>query len=111
MNGLSDHLDAVYDVTMGYPDGVPGILDCFTGKVRRVDIHVKRHPIDELPLSDDALAQWVFDRFIEKDRLMIEYEKTHAFPGTEFYGPLKPLDFFRDESKISANLVDKVDLP
>jgi 1-acyl-sn-glycerol-3-phosphate acyltransferase len=109
MNGLSEHLDAVYDVTMGYPDGTPAILDCFTGKVRRVDFHVKRYAMEDLQLSDEALADWVFQRFIEKDRMMIEHAETKSFPGTHFYGPIKPLDFFRSESQVQASLMEKTD--
>ena len=67
MQGLGDHLDAVYDISMGYPDGVPSFVDCFLRKVRRVDIHVTRHPIESFDMTDEALSDWAF-RAVPRER-------------------------------------------
>ncbi|MEE2755208.1 MAG: lysophospholipid acyltransferase family protein [Myxococcota bacterium] len=100
MQGLGDHLDAVYDLSMGYPDGVPSFVDCFLRKVRRVDIHVTRYPINAFEMSDEKLSDWVFARYREKDQLMVDYKANGAFPGEVNYGPIYPLDYFRPESKV-----------
>ena len=51
MHGLRDHLDAVYDVTIGYPEFTPTLVNCFEAKVRRIEVHVKRYP-DPQPAQD-----------------------------------------------------------
>ncbi|MCA9548494.1 MAG: acyltransferase [Myxococcales bacterium] len=81
MLGLRSHLDAVYDVTLGYPDYTPSLANCFAGEVKRVEIHVRRYPVAELPTDDEALSEWVFARFREKDRLMEAFEAAQAFEG------------------------------
>ena len=100
MQGLGDHLDAVYDLSMGYPDGVPSFVDCFLRKVRRVDIHVKRYPLASFDMTDEALSEWVFDIYRQKDQIMIDYKKNGAFPGDVTYDPIYPLDYFRPESQV-----------
>lgn len=81
MEGLRSHLAAVHDVTIVYPHGVPTLLDCFTGKLRRVDIHVRRHPVGTLPDGEEALASWVRDVFVQKDQLIDEHRRLGAFPS------------------------------
>ena len=81
MLGLGDHLDAVYDVTLGYPKYTPTLVNCFAGEVRRVEIHVRRYPVAELPTDDEALTEWVFARFREKDARMAAFEAAQAFEG------------------------------
>ena len=50
-------------------------------KVPKVDVHVRRYPVGDLPIGDDdALNQWVFDRYEEKDKLLIGFEETNSFP-------------------------------
>ncbi len=100
LHGLGDHLDAVYDLTLGYPDGVPSLGDCFLRKVRRVDIHVKRYPISDFQGSDADLNAWVFERYREKDQLMVDHAAGKPFPGEVTYGPVNPWDYFKSESKI-----------
>ena len=82
MEGLHEHLDAVYDVTLGYPqDTVPTLLTCITARLSGYDIHVKRYPITELPKDADGLNAWVMDRFQEKDERMVNYHTQKCFPG------------------------------
>ena len=100
MQGLGDHLDAVYDISMGYPDGVPSFVDCFLRKVRRVDIHVTRHPIESFDMTDGALSDWVFTRYREKDALMVDYKAQGQFPGERAYGPIYVSDYFKPESRV-----------
>ncbi len=98
MHGLRGHLDAVYDVTLGYPDGVPSLFDCFVAKPRRIEVHVSRFPIDSISSDDEAMEEWVFERYEEKDRLMAALAETGRFPGEETFGPINALDHFRSEA-------------
>jgi len=76
VQGLGDHLDAVYDVTIGYEDGFPSLWQWAKGYVHRVHLHVRRFPRSELPGSDEELADWLYARFQEKDLRLARYYET-----------------------------------
>lgn len=86
MLGLRSHLDAVYDVTLAFPDFTPDLVDCFAGKVKRVEIHVRRFAIETLPEDEDELVAWVQERFEDKDALMRGFEAQDVLPGEVNYG-------------------------
>lgn len=73
VTGLGDHLDAVYDTTIMYEDGVPSIWQWVRGVVGKVHIHVRRFPIEDLPLEEDQLEAWILRRYEEKDSRMAEF--------------------------------------
>jgi 1-acyl-sn-glycerol-3-phosphate acyltransferase len=81
VEGLGDHLNAVYDVTIGYVDGVPSLWQYITGRVKKIHLHVRRFPVDELPKLEAELKEWLLDRFYEKDQLLEHYYRTGAFPA------------------------------
>jgi 1-acyl-sn-glycerol-3-phosphate acyltransferase len=81
VTGLRTHLDAVYDITIGYPERVPSLADCFACRVPHIEIHLKRHAIDTLPQGPDELAAWAFQKFREKDELLADFQGTYRFPG------------------------------
>ncbi|MBW1810764.1 MAG: acyltransferase [Deltaproteobacteria bacterium] len=80
VQGLRDHLDAVYDVTIGYKEGVPSLWQYTLGFSRVAHLHVRRYPIEDLPGSSEELADWLFSRNTEKDKLLEEFYKTGSFP-------------------------------
>lgn len=77
--GLRGHLNAVYDVTIGYEDGVPSLWQYLCGHSRKAHLHVRRFPIDSLPASSEELADWLFARFEEKDALLDAFYRDGAF--------------------------------
>jgi len=79
---LRGHVTAVYDVTLGYPDGVPSLWQWTKGHVPRVQIHLRRFPIDELPREDGALADWLQTCFQTKDTLLHTLYHQGTFPPT-----------------------------
>ena len=81
IEGLGKHLDAVYDVTIGYVDGVPTLWQYITGSVQRIHVHVRRFPIESLPGLEHELRDWLIDRYREKDQLLEHYYATGAFPA------------------------------
>jgi len=81
VEGLSEHIHAVYDLTIGYVDGVPSLWQHITGRVKEIHVHVRRFPVDELPKLEDELKQWLMDRFYEKDALLAGYYATGTFPA------------------------------
>ena len=70
---LGQHLDAVYDVTIGYVGGVPTIWQWIKGYVREVNLHVRRYPIESLPSGETELSSWLMERFRQKDELLEVY--------------------------------------
>ncbi len=80
VEGLRGHIDAVYDLTIGYDDAVPSLWQYLKGLVRRIHVHVRRFPVADLPHSADDLRQWLLDRWREKDDLLEHFYTTGAFP-------------------------------
>jgi 1-acyl-sn-glycerol-3-phosphate acyltransferase len=80
VQGLREHLDAVYDVTIGYEDGVPTLWQYTRGLSRIAHLHVRRYPIKELPESSEELADWLFQCYAEKDELLENFYATGSFP-------------------------------
>lgn len=81
VEGLGDHLNAVYDFTIGYVGGVPTLWQHITGRVKEVHVHIRRFPAEELPTIEGELKQWLMDRFYEKDELLEGYYNTGSFPA------------------------------
>jgi 1-acyl-sn-glycerol-3-phosphate acyltransferase len=80
VEGLGEHLHAVYDVTIGYVEGVPTLWQLITGRVRRIHVHVRRFPSDQLPRADRELGDWLLALFLEKDLLLDHYYRCGSFP-------------------------------
>jgi len=79
VNALRDGgLDAVYDVTIGFPDLLPKTeLDIGRGILpREVHFHIRRYDEKDIPKDQDALKEWVKDRWREKEEAL-EYFYTH----------------------------------
>jgi len=83
IQGLRDHIDAVYDVTIGYEGAVPTLWQYIKGLVRRIHVHVRRFPIAELPEAEDDLRRWVLDRWQEKDDLLELFYTNGSFPSRQ----------------------------
>lgn len=105
VQGLRSSLDAIYDITIGYPREVPTLVNCFEAKVPRVAIHVRRFAIDSLPESEDELRTWAIERFEEKDALMAHFAKEQRFPGTPHGDRVRIRDWFRSERRPRQTIV------
>lgn len=81
LSELSDRTQAVYDLTIAYPDGPPTLWDLLCGFVRSVHLHVRRFPIAELPRTEAELEAWLFQRWREKDELLVSFRAQGQFPG------------------------------
>lgn len=82
VQGLRGHLDVVYDITIGYPAGVPTLWQYCRGFAKTAHLHVRRYPVDDLPAGDDELSSWLFERFQEKDLLLDRFYRTGGFQET-----------------------------
>ena len=81
VQGLRQHLHAVYDVSIGYKQGVPSLWQYVGGFGREAFLHVRRFPIAELPEDSEALSHWLQQRWAEKDQLLEQFYLTGAFPA------------------------------
>ena len=76
LNAMGEKFEAVLDVTIVYPDGVPDFWQFLTGQVRRVIVRVQTLPIPSQLLGGDyagdaamrqAYQQWVHELWQAKD--------------------------------------------
>jgi 1-acyl-sn-glycerol-3-phosphate acyltransferase len=79
VEGLSGHIDAVYDVTIGYPDGLPSLWQIAQGTAKEIHLHVRRFSIDALPKDPALLNSWLVHRFVEKDHLLSSFYRNRSF--------------------------------
>ena len=98
LEGLREHLDAVYDVTLGYQgEQVPGLLQCTFAQTQRYDVHLERFPVSAIPTETAALDSWIRERFEAKDKLMIHYRENGCFPGPHNSTSIPAKDWFSRE--------------
>ena len=81
VEGLREHVTAVYDLTIGYEEGVPTLWQYIKGSVERIHLHVRRFPVEDLPTLEDDVRQWLLDRWTEKDQLLERFYTSGAFPS------------------------------
>ena len=80
VQGLRDHVDAVYDITMGYEQGIPTLWQYIKGISWVAHFHVQRIPLEQLPATDEELSGWLLDQFQQKDRLLEHFYQNGSFP-------------------------------
>ncbi|RZA06295.1 MAG: acyltransferase [Proteobacteria bacterium] len=78
MEGLGEHKQAVYDVTIGYEGRPPGMFQLLLGGVSRVHIHARRYPVAELPKDNKERAEWALKRWEEKDKRLAKFYASGA---------------------------------
>ena len=81
IQGLRGHLDAVYDVTIGYEGGLPSLWQYTCGWARRIHLDLRRVPVADMPSSPEALSQWLMAAFERKDVLLEQLFRSGGFPG------------------------------
>ena len=76
LNAMGEKFEAVLDVTIVYPDGVPDFWQFLSGRVARVIVRVQSMPIPSQLLGTDyagdaatrqAYQQWVHELWLAKD--------------------------------------------
>ncbi|KAM7278089.1 hypothetical protein ACFE04_005223 [Oxalis oulophora] len=79
---LRDSLDAVYDMTIAYKHRCPNFIDNVFGvDPSEVHIHVRRIPLDEIPVSETGSADWLMNSFKLKDQLLADFNTRGHFPN------------------------------
>lgn len=79
LNILGDKIDALVDMTIVYPNGVPGYSNFWLGDVSKIAVNLRKIEIPDWVLGgnyeDDAVyrerfQQWVHEIWTEKDQLI-----------------------------------------
>lgn len=83
VTGMRSYLDAVYDLTLGYEQGVPTLWQYARGYAMRAHLHFRRFPADTLPESEVELKNWLTQRYVEKDNLLDAFYRDGQFPGPQ----------------------------
>ncbi|XVE60017.1 hypothetical protein DITRI_Ditri05aG0093000 [Diplodiscus trichospermus] len=99
VQSLRSFVPALYDVTIAIPKGHPSptLLRFFKMQPCKVKMHIKRYSMNELPESDESIAQWCRNRFIAKDALLENFAATNIFDEeqiTDFCRSIKSLIVF-----------------
>lgn len=84
LNGkLSDCLEYILDVTIGYPNGKPLDLPNIMHGLRnpcQTYLFYRLYRSSEIPRDNESLTRWLYDRFFEKEQLLEEFYRTGTFP-------------------------------
>lgn len=79
----ASYLDAVYDLTIAYPDYIPqSEVDLIRGRFpREVHFHIRRISSADIPAHDDStLRRWLEDRWSDKEEILKRFYEQKAFP-------------------------------
>ncbi|KAF9675537.1 hypothetical protein SADUNF_Sadunf09G0042500 [Salix dunnii] len=82
---MRSFVSAVYDVTVAVPNGhpIPSVKGFLKKQPSVVHFHIKRYAMNELPESDEGIAQWCKDRFVVKDAMLDKFRANDTFDGKE----------------------------
>lgn len=87
---MGEQFEALLDVTIVYPDGIPTFWQLLCGQVRRVTVRVAASPIPPEVLGGDPvgdrayrrrLGDWVESQWVAKDRLIDALSDPGVPPG------------------------------
>jgi 1-acyl-sn-glycerol-3-phosphate acyltransferase len=77
LEGLEGHLDAVYDLTIAYPNGKPPTLwGLLSAEGERAKVILKRYPIADLPTDTEKRSQWLMELYRQKELVMDQMLKS-----------------------------------
>ncbi|MNR43629.1 putative acyltransferase YihG [compost metagenome] len=84
---MGDKIDALVDMTIVYPNGVPGYSDFWLGDVSKIAVNLRKIEIPDWVLGgnyeDDAVyrerfQQWVHKIWTEKDQLIEQMKSQYT---------------------------------
>ncbi|KAK0095490.1 hypothetical protein PV326_008196 [Microctonus aethiopoides] len=84
------YLDAVYDLTIGYPDYVPqSEIDLITGKMpKEVHFNVHRIASADVPEDETELKCWLEKRWQYKEEMLKRFSETKSFCSKDNAWPM-----------------------
>ena len=82
INAMRDEgLDAVYDMTIAYPDMLPKDPNDVTSGVmpREVHYHIVKYNNEDVPQDKKGLEEWIMERWSEKEARLKEFYTHHEY--------------------------------
>ncbi|XP_018118067.1 acyl-CoA:lysophosphatidylglycerol acyltransferase 1 isoform X3 [Xenopus laevis] len=76
-------LQWVIDATIGYPNAHPIDIQTWILGYRQptvTHVYYRIYPIKDVPMETEALTDWLYKRFVEKEDLLAHFYETGAFP-------------------------------
>lgn len=75
VNHMRSFVPAIYDATVAIPknEPQPTLLRILRGRSSVIHVHIKRHIMEELPETNNGIAQWCKDMFVAKDALLEQH--------------------------------------
>ncbi|KAK7791962.1 hypothetical protein R5R35_009259 [Gryllus longicercus] len=102
----SSDLNWVLDITIAYPEGKPLDLGAIVTGYRppcKTFLFYRLYPCKEVPRDHEEMTKWLYDRFIEKERMLDAYYKTGHFPIRDFCAsPAPPHEVAQDALRFAA---------
>ena len=99
INAMRDHsLDAVYDMTIAYPDLLPkDPVDVANGIMpREVHYHIRKYNNEDVPQDEEGLVKWIREHWIEKDERLKKFYTHREYredDGTKTAEVKRPRDY------------------
>ncbi|KAL5711008.1 1-acylglycerol-3-phosphate O-acyltransferase [Ranunculus cassubicifolius] len=86
VSNMRSFVPAIYDATVSVPKTQPSptMLRILSGKPSVIHVHIKRRLMEELPETEDGIAQWCKDVFVAKDSLLDKHLADDTF-GEELF--------------------------
>lgn len=80
VQGLENHFDAFYDLTIAYGNPKPpNLMKFFFCETAPIHLHAERFAATELPKDELVLAKWLHERFRIKDARLKKFRETGRF--------------------------------
>uniref|UniRef100_A0A8C2DTE6 Lysophosphatidylglycerol acyltransferase 1 n=1 Tax=Cyprinus carpio TaxID=7962 RepID=A0A8C2DTE6_CYPCA len=83
-------LQWVIDMTIAYPNARPMDIQTWIFGYRDptvTHVHYRTYPIKDVPVESEALTDWLYQRFVEKEKLLAHFYKTGSLMTIEFCFP------------------------
>lgn len=77
----ASYLDAVYDLTIAYPDYIPqSEIDLIRGRLPdEVHFHIRRISSADIPTQDSTLRKWLENRWSDKESILEQFYERKTF--------------------------------
>lgn len=81
----ASYLDAVYDLTIAYPDYVPqSEIDLITGNLpNEVHFNIRKISSEELPQDETSLKNWLAERWHDKEQSLKTFAENNTFANNQ----------------------------
>ncbi|CAM8889217.1 unnamed protein product [Rhodiola kirilowii] len=93
VENLRSFVPAIYDATVAVSktQPPPTMLRMLKGQSSVIKVHIKRHPLKELPETSAGISQWCKAMFISKDAFLEDYFKTDRFNDHDYHDIGRPV--------------------